>query len=658
MRGERSASVRIQTMSKRWSELARIVANWTAVCFLSASLSAQTPADFPNENRQVWQMPGQGGITSGYRAPRVGEVSLADSGLLQSLLRDGKLYLSLHHAISLALENNLDLELERYGIRLADSDVLRSKAGDLPRGVPLSVRESPTGLGTPVIGPNGTLGGGDSPTLNSLIGPGVQVDLSIFGSVPLPTGPGIPNLDPQIVGNAGWSHESAIQNSIFLPGISSLNSSSTVANIGYEQGFTTGGNLDVFFDNSRLNQNNPLLLYNPSVASNLGLTFTQPLLRGFGFEANRRYIRIAANNRRVSDTVFLQQLMATVSGVVRLYWDLQSLNGDVRVRQEAVAGADQFLRDSRNQREAGTFAEVDVARAQAELSRRQRDLAVARSLVRQQEAVVKDYLTRGRVEGALANAPIVATDPLPQPAQEEATSVDQLYAKAIHTRPDAAQVRIQLENAELSLRGSLNGVRPELDVVATAENSGLGGTALAQGAGASSLLTGGYGSALTQLVHNNFPTYSVGVQLALPLRNRAARSDVLRDELTVRQQQIRIRQLEKQIRLEVTTASIALDQARETYAATKSERISEEQTLAAEQQKLDVGASTSYFVISSQRDLAAASSAEISALASYQKAKTALQRATGTILDDYQVVVDDAFRGVVEKGSATPATAR
>jgi outer membrane protein TolC len=238
----------------------------------------------------------------------------------------------------------------------------------------------------------------------------------------------------------------------------------------------------------------------------------------------------------------------------------------------------------------------------------------------------------------------------------ESLSIDQLYAVALRMRPDAAQVKIQLENAELSLHGSQNGIRPELDVVATAENSGLAGAIVQQGA--DSLLTGGYGGALAQLVHNNFPTYSVGIQLALPIRNRAARSDALRDELTVRQQQIRIRQLDKQIRLEVTNASIAVDEARETYDATKSERIFQEQALAAEQQKLEVGASTSYFVIQYQRDLAAARSAEVSALASYQKAKTALQRATGTILTDYQIVLDEAFRGAVQQRSGPPVTTR
>ncbi len=387
----------------------------SVACLLTGTLAAQTPGSF-TASQSVWQMPKEGGILTGYRTPHVADVYLEDSVRLQSLVRDGKIYLSLRDAISLALENNLDLELERYGIRLADTDVLRSKAGFLPRGIPLSVRESAPGLGTPVIGPNGTLGGGDAPTLTSLIGPGVQVDLSIFASVPLATGPTVPNLEPQIAGNASWSHESDIQNSIFLPNVRSLNSDTTIANVGYEQGFTSGGTFSLFFNNSRFDQKNPLSLYNPTVTSNIGVTFTQPLLRGFGFETNRRYIKIAANNRRVSDTVFLQQLIATVSGVVRLYWDLQSLNGDVHVREQAVASSEQFLRDSRNQMEAGTFAEVDVTRAQSELSRRQRDLAVGRSLVRQQEAVVKDYVTRGRVDGALANTPIVATDPLPEPS--------------------------------------------------------------------------------------------------------------------------------------------------------------------------------------------------------------------------------------------------
>jgi outer membrane protein len=621
-------------------------------------LSAQTP-EIQNSSQgdaRVWTMPTEGGLLSAYRTPRVAAAKLEDSSRLRSLFQGGKIYLSLQDAIALSLENNLDLELERYGIRLADSDVLRTKSGSLPRGVPLSVREAPPGLGTPQTASNGTLGGGDSPTLNGLIGPGVQIDLSILGSVPLPTGTAVPNLDPQLVGSLGWNHTSAIQNSIFVPGLRSLNAEATTGNIAYQQGFTTGASLEVFFNNSRFDTNSPLLLYNPATTSNVGINFVQPLLRGFGLAVNRRYIRIAKNNRKVSDTVFQQQVIATVSGIVRLYWDLVSLREDVRVRQEAVTSADQFLSDTRNQVETGTAANVDVTRAQAEVSRRKRDLAVAESLVEQQATVLKDYVTRGNLAEDLAAAPVVTTDAMTPPDVTQGPGLPKLVEQALRLRPEVAQVHLQLENSELSLTGSKSGLRPALDLIATAQNNGFAGNLLrSTGIAGDPLLLGGYGDALGQVVGNNFPNYGVGVQLTVPLRNRAARSDVLRDELTVRQQEIRIRQLEKQIRLDVTNAVIAVEQARASYEATRSERVAQEETLAAEREKLDVGASTNFFVIQFQRDVAAAKSSEISALASYEKARAALERATGSILSDHHIEMGEALKGNVERTSA-PAT--
>jgi len=621
------------------------------------ALAAQTPEAPPpsQADARVWSMPTEGGMLSGYRSPRVSAANLEDSGRLRGLLQAGKIYLSLQDAIALALENNLDLELERYGIRLADSDVLRTKSGALPRGVPLSVREAPPGLGTPQTSPNGTLGGGDSPTLNGLIGPGVQLDLSILGSVPLPTGISIPNLDPQLVGSVGWNHTSDVQNSIFVPRLLSFNAEATTANVAYQQGFTTGASLEVFFRNSRLDTNNALVLYNPTTTSSVGINFVQPLLRGFGLAVNRRYIRIANNNRKVSDTVFQQQVIATVSGIVRLYWDLVSLREDVRVRQEAVTSAEQFLSDTRNQVETGTAANVDVTRAQAELSRRKRDLSVAESLVEQQATVLKDYVTRGKLPDDLNGAPVVTTDAMTPPDGTQGPALSKLVEQALRLRPEAAQVRLQFENSELSLTGSKSALRPALDLIATAQNNGLAGNLLrSAGIAGDPLLIGGYGDALGQVAANNFPNYGVGVQLTVPLRNRAARSDVVRDELTVRQQEIRIRQLEKQIRLDVTNAVIAVEQARASYEATRSERIAQEETLAAEREKLEAGASTNFFVIQFQRDVAAAKSSEISALASYQKSRAALERATGSILSDHHIEMSEALTGNVERTSAPP----
>ncbi len=612
----------------------------------------------------AWQVSSDGGLTSIYRTPVVPPVYLHNSTRLDSLFRDGQITLSLQDAIALALENNLDLELVRYAPRIADTDLLRAEAGSALRGIPLSVREAPAGLGNPAPGPNGTLGGGNTPALNALIGPGVQTDLSIIGSLPLSTGPAVPSFDPAIVGTVGWNHTSDPQNSAFLMNLRSLNTSTAIANLGLQQGFATGGSLQLGWNNARQRVNNPLLSFSPATSTSLGLTFTQPLLRGFGLAVNRRYIKIAKNNQQVADYVFKQQVIATVSGVVRLYWDLASLNEDVRVRQEAVASAEQFLSDTRHQIELGTAASVDVTRAEAELSRRRRDLAVAKSLVRQQETVLKDYLTRANVDAALAEAPIMLSDHMEVPSQEPIQPLNDLVAKALHLRPDIAQARLQITNSEISLQGSKSALRPALDLIASAQNNGLVGrpnpmtlnpgilgAGSFTGTAGDGFLIGGYGSALSQIFSRNFPDYGVELQLTIPLRNRTARADVVRDQLSVRQQQIRLQQLEKQVRLEITNALIAVEEARHSFEATRSERILQEQTLAAEREKLEVGASTSFYVIQYQRDLAAAKSAEVSALASYQKAKAALQRSIGTILEDYSVMMDEAVRGAVDRKS-------
>ncbi len=603
----------------------------------------------------TWQVPDR----SVYRTPVVAPVQLQNGRRLEALLQGGKITMSLQDAIAVALENNLDLELVRYAPRLAATDVLRAEAGSALRGIPLSVREGPNGLGGPAPGPEGTLGGGNTPALNALVGPGVQTDLSILGSLPLSTGPSVPSFDPTIVANAGWNHTSDPQNSAFLTNLRSLNASMTIANVGLEQGFATGGMLEAGWNNTRQRVNNPLLSLNPATTSSLGLTFTQPLLRGFGPGVSRRYIKIAKNNLQVADYVFRQQVIATVSGVVRLYWDLASLNEDVRVRQEAVASAERFLADSKNQIEAGTVAPVDVTRAEAELSHRRRDLAVAKSLVRQEEAVLKDYLTRSPPDAVLADAPVVLTDRMEIPAREPVEPLDDLVAKALRIRPDIAQARVQIVNSEISLQGSKSALRPALDLVATAQNNGLVGSpngmplpvagGLLGGAGVDPFLVGGYSDALSQVFSRSFPDYGVGLRLSIPLRNRTARADVVRDQLAVRQQQIRLQQLQKQVRLEITNALIGVAEARESFESAQSERILQEQTLAAEREKLEAGASTAFYVVQYERDLAAAKSAEVSALASYQKAKAALERAAGTILDDYGVVMDEAARGVVKR---------
>jgi outer membrane protein len=605
---------------------------------------------------------GWGNLAHGYRVRELKPVSLENSSRLTNLIRDGKLYLSLRDAIALALENNLDIELERYAPRIADTDLLRARSGNFLRGVPLTVREGPAGVGEPQVTDVGTLGGGNAPALNALVGPRTETDLSIIGSIPLSTGPALPNLDPTITGTAGWDHASAPQNNTFLSNLRSLNSDTTTGILAFEKGFLTGGTLNASWVNSHQEINNPLFTYNPATYSSLNLTFTQPLLRGFGWAVNDRYIRIGKNNRNVSDRVFEQQLITTVASVARLYWDLVSLERDVRVRSDALVSAQRLLADNKASVEEGTLAPIDVTRADAEVARRERDLTVSQTLARQQELVVKDVLTRTVLKAELANVPIVPTETTDVPDNENFGTIDELAQRAFKARPDLEQARLQLENSRISLKGSRNAVLPSLDLRAGLQENALIGdtnrfTTSSLGAIAlqpDPFFLGNYGDALGQLFHHNFPDYGVGLSFNVPLANRAARADVARDQLQVRQQQIRLRQLEKQVWLEVQNALIAVQQARETFKSSQRERILQEQTVESEAEKLGVGATTSYQVIQYQRDLAQARSAEISASGDYFKARIALERATGTILSDNGIVFSEALSGEVQR-TRTPA---
>jgi outer membrane protein TolC len=552
-----------------------------------------------------------------------------DTPRLASLIRGGSAYLSLHDALAIALENNLDVELQRLGPRFADTDVKRAQAGALPRGIPLSVREGPKSV---------SAAGAD--VLAPLLGPGAETNLSIAGQIQLGTGRLPPALDPVLTAKFRGDHLTAPQLNSFLVGTPALVTDAATANFGWQKGFLTGGDISAGFENSHQTLNHRRYDLTPFNTSSFGITFTQPLLRGFGRGLNSRFIRIASNSRTQSDLAFQQQVISTVAAVVRLYWDLVSLNEDVKVRRQALERAEKLLSDNQAQVEAGTRASIEVVRARAEVARSQRDLIAAESLVRQQETVLKDYLTRRTVtDPSLAAVRIIPTDPLRVDRNERLPPASKMAEIALKQRPDLAQARIQIESTQLALKGSKNALLPSLDLVATARNNALAGDVnplTLPGAAPHNpdpILVGGYGTALSQLLRRNFPDYGVSVQLTIPLRNRAAEADYTRDSLALHQQELRLQQLNKQVHVEIENALIALEQARATLDAAEREREFQEQALAAEEEKLTVGASTTFLVVQYQRDLAQARSAEVAAQAGYVKARTALDRASGALLN-------------------------
>jgi outer membrane protein len=581
-------------------------------------------------------------------------VDLSNSPLIRQLLRAGNIYLSLPDAITLAVQNNLDIQLERYGMPAADTELLRAQGGGMVRGLTYSVFEVPVGVGGPAsplvtaAASPGVGAAGSVPTNPSELGAlSEQLDnLSLLQAIPLSSGPAIPQFDPSLTGQLNWTHTSTPDTDPLAYGANALNGNTTNANAGYTQGFGPGTELNASFDNARYTTNSLQSAFSPYTASSLGFTVTQPLLRGFGLAVNRRFIRIAKNEQKIAGLLVRQQLIATVYGVVRLYTDLVALYEDVKVKEETLASAEKLYTDTKAEVDEGTQAPVELTRANAQVYSLRQDLIDSRGLLEEQEAIVKNVITRRTDNDPdILNARIIPTDTIEVPGTDEVRPLQDLVALAFTNRPDLSQAGVQIENTQISLQGSRNGLRPEVDLVGTAQNSALAAQLNPLLPAFSSPLLGGYGNALEQLATRKYPTYGVGLNITLPLRNRIAQADVTRDEILLRQGQVLQEQLRKQAQLEVEDAVIAMRRAKASYEAAVETQKLQQESLDTEQAKFDVGASTSFFIIQYQSFLAQARSTVVVAKSAYLKARAALERATGTILDDNHISLVDAIRG-------------
>lgn len=593
-----------------------------------------------------------------YFAPEVGPIYLTNSTRLEALLRAGRIYLSLQDAIALALENNLDIELQRYGPRIAQADLLRAEAGGVARGVPISVTQGPSSASGNLSGTGVSTGGSGVAGAQTFSGS----TASTGGATVVFSGTTTPVLDEQIFVNYNWAHRTSPQSNSLLTGIPALVFQNNQLTMGVQRQFLTGTTVQLGYGQNTQSSNNLRAEINPFTSGNFNFQVTQPLLQGFGVAVNNRFIRIAKNNVRVADLTFRQQVIAAVSSVVNLYSDLVSFNEDVKVRKQALALAEKLYNDNRKQVEIGTLAPIEIVRAEAEVARAQQELTVSETRVLQQETILKNYVSRTGVNSPiLGDARIVPTDSLRMPETEQIQPVQDLVATAVENRPELQQTRLSIENAEISLEGSRSLLLPSLNVVASAQNNGLAGqinpllpgNSLIGSTDTTIPLTGpfigGLGNVWGQLFARNYPDYAIGFQLNIPVRNRAAQSDVIRDQLTLRQQQIRQRQELNQIRVDVSNAVIALQQSRAQYQAAVKARVLQEQTLDAEQKKYALGASTIFFVIQAQRDLALAQATEVAALSTYNRSRVSLGRATGDILDQYSVSIDEAIKGQVNR---------
>jgi outer membrane protein TolC len=395
---------------ERISALALLFATWfTPVQALPQEISAPQPQTASMAATRPFRvdMPQSRNPIRAYVPDTVPEPPLQNSPRLKDLIRNGKLYISLKDAIALALENNLDLAIARYNLPIADTDVLRTRAGGVFRGVNTGVVQGTPGggvggfgSGAPGVGAGGTSAGAG----------GAGAGAAGLVSSTLGTGAPVPSFDPLIKGQFSIEHQATPLSNLQLYGVPGLQLNTGQANVTFSQAFPTGTTFDVEWNNNRQATNSIFSNLNPALNSQYRVTLRQELLAGFGFGPNLRYLKIAKNNKKISDIGFRDQVIETVTQIENIYWDMVNAYEQANVNEQALAFAQQSLDNARKQLELEAIPAMDVMRAEAEASKRAQDLTVAHSNFYLQESLLKNALTKRLDDSVLEEMPVVPTD--------------------------------------------------------------------------------------------------------------------------------------------------------------------------------------------------------------------------------------------------------
>jgi outer membrane protein TolC len=593
------------------------------------------------------EMPKSHNPVNPYMPEHAAQPALTNSPRLDRLVRNGKLYLSLKDAIALALENNLDLAIARYNLPIADTDVLRTQAGGSFRGVNTGVVQGTPGggvggygTGAPGAGAGGTTGGaggagaGASGLVQSTLGVGTPVS----------------SYDPALSVTAGIEHLTLPQSSRVLYGVPSLQLNTAQVNALYTQAFSSGTSISFEFNNNRQTVNSPFIYLSPALNSYYRFTFQQELLAGFGFGPNLRYLRIAKNNKKISDIAFKDQVMATVTQIENIYWDLVSAYEQARVNEESLAFANQTFDNAKKQLQLEAIPEMDVMKAEAEVSKRDQDLTVARTNLELQESLMKNALTKSLDDPMLEEMPVVPTDQMQAANTSADTSAPilDLIEEGLRNRPELLETDVDLANRQISRQAARNALLPSLALVGFYGGSGLAGLANPPGntmvsPGTPTDLIGGWQNAF----NNSSPDYYVGLNLNIPFRNRVAKADQYRSELEYRQAGLRKEQLRKQIRIEVRNAQYAWEQSWARVESARKARDLAQRTFEITKKEQDLGSGSSYQTMTAQRDLSLSELDLVNAMTVYEKARVELDRATGATLEHNGVLIQDAVTGTV-----------
>ncbi len=603
--------------------------------------------------------------------PRQLELSnLGNSPRIDTLMRDGKIYLSIDDAVALALENNLDLEIARYNMNIAEADLLRAKSGANILGINTGIVQNTPGGGVGGLG--GSVGSGTGGTTVAAGGAGSGTNGLVSSTLGI--GSPITSFDPTLTGTLQLDKNQTESVSVFSP-IPVVAQNAYTSNFGYSQGFPWGGTLSGGFNNTHLTTNNPTSLLTPQLGSTFQFRFTQNLLQGFGFLPNTRFIRIAKNNREISDVAFRLQIITTVDQIENMYWDLVYAYENVRVQREALTYTQKALEDAKRQAQVGTVPPIQVVSAQSTVATGQQNLIVAQNNLQLQQLLMKNAVSRSIEDPILAEADVIPTSTMQVPQQEPVTPIQDLINDALQHRAELVQTRIDLNSRDINVKSVRNSMLPTLQAFAYYGGSGVGGAinpavpTCSAGSGSfcfnpakapppfQTATSVSYGGTLNQLVNSTAPDKGVGLALNIPIRNRLAQSNQVRAELEYRQALVRQHQLENQVRIEVRNAQFDVKQNRSAVQAAQSAVDLARQTFEADQQKLKVGLTTQTAILQDAATLTTSESNLVSAKAAYEKSRLELDRATGLLLEHAHIDVADATSGQVTHLPSVPYVA-
>jgi len=583
---------------------------------------------------------------------------LTNSPRLDQLIRDNKLELSLQDAVELALENSLDIAVQRYYPWISDAGLLNANSGN-------------SGFSTPGVAI-----------------PASSAPLNQFTFF-------VQNFDPLLTSSASIFDGTTPINNAFTSGagtttLASVVSHQTTFNNQYSQTFHTGTNLTVNWNNSR-SSSNVANFFNPAVNSNLQISISQPLLNGFGIEMWTRNIRIAKNNRLIADWAFAQQAITTITNTITAYWELVYARENVKVQQQAVAVSQKLYEDNKKQLEIGSLAPLEVTRSESDLATNTQNLILAQTVQLTDEQSLKNFVSKDPLAPNVINVEIIPTDVPKQPGPVEAASFEDALKEAFAKRPELQEQVYNLKNAAIDVRATKSALLPSLTANAFYLSAGLAGNSTVTGTpipGAGAPIVGANGSPVlvdvngvptpvfepitlapvvgtsqqgfttsqSQIFHNRFPEYAGQLTLTLPLRNRSAQAFHARALLEQRLLETQEQQLRNAAVLDVRNSYIQLTQDRAQVAAAVKARELQQQTFDAEQKKYQLGASTVFIVVQTQRDLISAQGTEIRALANLEEAKANYERALGRTLEVNHVTIADAKTGDVERETLIPGT--